>query len=312
MSFLEAKKRMMSVKGTSPIEALEYNSAYTYSKHFDESNAYKKGILLQKDFSETEIDTRIINIDKSVYERRIQFKPHTKIEEGDYIYYPDIDRYYIVKEFQFNSIVPYAIATECNQILRCKYFGRDIPCYMENSSYGSKGVVTNQPYYSDFDSRGVILVQKNEITKKIYNGMRFIFNNSKEDIYQIAKVNGVFTKGYYQMVCRYTKYLQEDDLENNYAFNIDLENKQQDIVTYKIKGEEVVKLGEEYTYELEGYTGVVTWKIDEYSDENNIATIVSTTDNSCNIEMNEADIVQIEARDDSDKLLAILTVYIIE
>jgi len=201
-------------------------------------------------------------------------------------------------------------------MLRSRYFNRDIPCVFKNSSYGSKGLVYNQSFYSDFDSRGVITVQKNALTQKIFNGMRYCFEHSKEDIYQVAKVNAVFDKGIYSIVCKNTRYVQEDDIENNYAFNSCLDyDDDRDLTEMKIVrilGKDFIKIGDIQQFIIEGYDNTdVTFSLDEYTVDMNIATIIESSDKMCKIKGLKEDVAQLEARNSEGTLLAVFSIYII-
>ena len=104
---------------------------------------------------------------------------YVKNEDDYYLVMTGIDNHYYYKNCKIRR---------CNQKLIWKGLKTTfIPCYITNSSYGSKGEVHNITQISDFDARAVILVGVNEYTNQIRNGMRFIFNHSKDDVYEVTK-----------------------------------------------------------------------------------------------------------------------------
>ena len=260
-----------------------------YNNHFHEDESYRQGSLIKSPNMEIEeTDFRIVNVDNSTYEKKIYFRPNTNIKIGEYIKVKDKDEYYLVNEFESNLLSPYATARKCTQILKYKGLSNDIiiPCYIENSSYGSKGELTNVEQESDFDSRGNISVQKNIYTDILFNGFRLIFNKSKNDVYEITKMLTAYSSdyfensGYYQLICKYVKWVQGDDFENNIAFNPRLENNTPTTNDIYVNGSDVVSLSSNQTYTIVNTTNV-TFELDSDTVAENIATIISQNGTSC-------------------------------
>ena len=219
-------------------------------------------------------------------DRGLNVSLDTDLQRGHYVKLGD--KYFMVtSKVDDHYYYKTARIRECEHYLIWKGINKQFPCFITNSSYGSKGEVTNIEQESDFDSRGLIFVQKNEYTDTIYNGMRFIFNHSKNDVYEVTKVQSVFGKscyeddmGYYQLVCKYVKWVQGDDFENNIAFNPRLENNTPTTNDIYVNGSDVVSLSSNQTYTIVNTTNV-TFELDSDTVAENIATIVSQDGTSC-------------------------------
>ena len=260
-----------------------------YNNHFSEDGSYRQGTLIKApDMTTEDIDFRVINIDKSSYMKKLYFRPNVSIKIGEYIKVKDKDIYYLVNEFNGDLLSPYATVTQCTQIFKYKGLpsGVIIPCYIQNSSYGSKGEIVNVEQESDFDSRGVIFMQKNKYTDLIFSGFRVNFNNSKNDIYEITKIitayNSNYFEGssYYQMICKYVKWVQGDDFTNGLAFNPKLEDTSSVSIDVYVNGSDEISIKANETYTVVNATNV-TFTLDDDTISENNATIVSQDGTNC-------------------------------
>lgn len=235
-------------------------------------------------------------------ERLIMFDKKFSIKRGDYIKYLD-DNYIILPRIdKDNLFFNTGKLTYCNNNLKAKSWGDvEIPCLIENSSYGSKGELHNNEYISDFDSRGIITCQKNKYTDSIFNGMRFCFNSTKDDIIEVTKKSSVFIDNCWQLTFKSVKYVQEDDLENNYAFNprLDGSNTSPNDEVYIITGEEYVKYNTESTYTINNKQNKeIIWSLDEDSIDGNLAEIISQDNNKCTLKVtSKEEMIQLIASD---------------
>ena len=252
------------------------------------------------------------DMSENLEDRALNVKLDTDIKTGHYVknegeYYlvmTGIDNHYYYKNCKIRR---------CNQKLNWKgLIISSIPCYITNSSYGSKGEVHNIEQISDFDARAVILVGVNEYTNKIRNGMRFIFNHSKDDVYEVTKKTTAYNSdgvnGYMQLTCKYVKWVQEDDFDNNIAFNNFLQDNVDPSIDVDLIGEEFVLINTSETYVMQNATNV-TFILDEDTIAENNAEIVSQDGTSCIVKMLKAKMVQIECRDSLGKLLKCETIY---
>lgn len=213
--------------------------------------------------------------------RTITLPLEVEVKNGDYIKYRseyyintnDIDYHYVYQSFK---------ATKCNQLLKWKGLPPEwtdgFPCHMSNDSYGSKQNRSSD-FISEIDTKMKIIVQQNEWTRQIKRDMRFIFNNSEFDIFRVTDITTSTKSGLISIIASKDTMRIEDDLENNLAFNEprihDVEKPKKD---YVILGEETVKTGRTYTYNVEPADNV-TFVVDD----DDIAEIKNTTGSSCDV-----------------------------
>ena len=279
------------------------------------SPLHHEGILIKSDFTEEVIDIKMTNSNSKPEVKHMYYSPISRVHCGDYILIDGL--YYLVQDIQNNLDLPYCVAVECNQKLTAKVWDREIPCRIENSSYGSKGEVTNYSQISDFDSRANIQVQVNKYTKMLYEGFRQIFNNSKSDIYEITKVQSVFgvsayrEGGYFNNICKFCKYVVEDDFENGIAYNYRFEKQESvDTPVIYILGEDEIPVNTDFTFTIINTNNVV-FSLDQDTINENNATILSQDGKNCTVEMLTKDVyVQLLAHDANGDLVAQYTFYI--
>lgn len=233
----------------------------------------------------------------------------TEIKWGEYVYIEgvpfivmsDIDNHYYYKGCRVRK---------CSRTIMLKGWDKPLPCYITNSSYGSKGEVFNNKYLGDFDARAIIIVGIDDKTKDIIEGTRFIIKHSKFNIYEVTKKSTAY-HDYVELTCKYVKNVQEDDLENNIAYNYYLENNsetQGNIVTLEGGEDDRILLNSTMTYTINGIDKCV-FILDEDTIENNIAEIVNFTDNTVTVKVLKPKMFQIECRSDKGTLLCTRTLY---
>lgn len=220
-SYFEVWKKRMNNNGGSVSQSILNNSKKIFTGNFKDDPSYRQGILRKSDLTEISIDTRIINIDKSTSEKRIQILPDNVCSLGDYIVYKD--KVYIVVEFEDNSVVPYAKVRECMQTLNLKGWNNPQPCWGTNSSYGVKGEIDTN-FFTIVDGKIQFKVQKNKYTDMMQKGTRFMFNNNKRYIYKVVECENILNNGIYTItVDKDVTYSEKDDEVNNIAYNEYLE-----------------------------------------------------------------------------------------
>lgn len=314
MSYLDIYKQELNIMGNNIKKHKRLASEYKMNKYFTQDESYKLGTYIDCNLEEKEIDTRIVNIDNSTEEKKIYLRPNMVLDKGGYIKYEnDI---YLIREFENNLLSPMCKCIRCNQTLMLKTWDKSLPCYITNSSYGSKGEIFNNSYVSDFDARSVIQVGMNKYISDIIEGTRFIFNHSKFDTYEVTKKNTTYNSkdgvGYAELTSKYVKNVQEDDLENNIAYNYYLENSSEtknNIVTLEGYSEDDrVIINIEETYTINGVDKCI-FSLDEDTIENNIAKIVNYTDTMVTIKALKPKMFQIECRNDEGILLCTKTLF---
>ena len=117
------------------------------------------------------------------------------------------------RDYDLNYVV------NCNQTLNWKGLDKPIPCWCDNSSYGTKGVIDNN-LIKEYDGKILFYTQFNEKTAQIKQDMRFIFDHNKDSVYTVVDINRVVTGNVLRLVMDKTEYQEgKDDLVNNIAYN---------------------------------------------------------------------------------------------
>ena len=97
------------------------------------------------------------------------------------------------------------------------------------------------------------------------------------------------TRGYYQLICKYVKWVQGDDFKNNIAFNPKLENSTNTTtptpIDIYVNGSDTISLSANETYTIVNATNV-TFKLDSDTVAENGATIISQNGTSCIVKAN--------------------------
>lgn len=220
-SYFDVWKKRMNNNGGSVTQSILNDSKKIYALNFKDDPSYKSGILRKSDLTEIPIDTRVINVDRTVIEKRIQILPDNVCSMGDYIIYPN--KTYLVLEFEDNSVVPYAKAFQCIQTINLKGWDKPQPCWGTNSSYGVKGEIDTN-FFTLIDGKIQFKIQKNKYTDMIDLGTRLLFNHKKRHVYNVVECEDVLTENTYIITVKKTEFLEgKDDLVNNIAYNEYLE-----------------------------------------------------------------------------------------
>ena len=245
MGFMDSYKKRLKVDTVN--RAIELDTEETLISEFKNSPAYKEAILLDENMDEMPLDIRLVNVDKSVFEKKIYLLPNTELEIGRYIKLQD--EYFLIKEFEFNSMSPFAKVRYCNQKI-VFVDGSFVPCIAEGESYGVKMVATNDVIL-DVDTKVKVTVGDIVKTRNIYPDFRMIFGNSRQGIYRVGD-STYYQKGLITFTCKKDKYIQGlDDLENNIAWQPDYDYENQANTNRSIEGAEKMLVGKECVYVLD-------------------------------------------------------------
>ena len=142
---LDAYKKRL--KKTSISSAIEYDTDEYIKRMFKDSPTYNRAILIDYNLNETPIDIRMVNIDKSVYNKKFYLIPGQVAKVGNYIKIKgnEEDEYWLITEYEKNAISHCAHVTYCNQRINFVN-GTFLPCVASGESYG---VLNNAPIYSN-------------------------------------------------------------------------------------------------------------------------------------------------------------------
>ena len=280
MRYFDAYKKRL--RAETMIQAMELDAADNITREFKESPSYRLATLVDENFDETSLDVRMINIDKSVSKKNFHFLPKTEVKVGQYI--KTEDDYFLIEEFECNTLSPYAKTTLCNQVLKL-VDGTTIPCIAEDESSGVKIVGTNDVIL-EADATIKVTIGDTPLSKNIHSDFRMIFGNSSHGIYKVGGVS-ICKKGLIVLTCKKDKYIQGlDDLENNIAwqpdYNYDDKAVAQTEIDYDITGTREILAGKEYEYVLTP-NALCSFAID-----NQNVTIKKTTTYSITVKCNKA------------------------
>lgn len=244
MSYFDAYKKRLKVDNLG--DSFKLDTIDNTIREFKNNPSYKSAILIDYNLDETPIDIRIVNEDKSPNYKRFHFLPETKVNVGNYIKFDD--KCYLVKEYEYNIISPFAKVVSCNQIINFAD-GNSLPCVAEGESYGVKMSATNN-ILLETDTKVKCTVGRNILSEKIEPDFRIIFEHSKQGIYRAGDTTH-YVKGLIVITCKKDKYYENlDDLKNNVAwqfnYDYDIPNK-----NYNIIGLDTIRVNEYSEYKLE-------------------------------------------------------------
>lgn len=318
LNYLDIYKSRMEILGGNPVGARVESSKQLINGRFEEDPSYREGRFVNPLQEHGLIDLRIINVDKSVEEKKIYLRPESYIDEGTYIYYDfnklnRKEKIYIAEEFEDNLESPMIKGLKCNSFLKLEglpqYFELGLPCNVTNDSYGSKTNLTNN-YINDVAVKCKITLQDNEFSRKIKHNQRFIFNNSEYDIYSVIDITTVTHEGIMYLICQKDKYLNGlDDLENGKAFNDHLNEVYKDTDTlYELTGKEDIRVGQVEVYTIAPLLSNIKYVIDDTT----VAEIVEEVDGSCAIRgLKKGEPFELTAIDGDGKVIKSRVLYVV-
>ena len=244
MSYFDAYKKRLKVDNIS--DSFKLDTIDNTIREFKNNPSYKSATLIDYNLDETPIDIRIVNEDKSPSYKRFHFLPKTEVNVGSYIKFDD--KCYLVKEYEYNIMSPFAKAVFCNQSINFAD-GTSLPCIAEGESYGVKMTATND-ILLETDTKVKCTVGRNILSEKIEPDFRMIFEHSKQGIYKAGDTTH-YVKGLITLTCKKDKYYENlDDLKNNIAWQFDYDYVASS-KNYNIIGLDTIRVNEYFEYKLE-------------------------------------------------------------
>ena len=244
MSYFDAYKKRLKVDNIS--DSFKLDTIDNTIREFKNNPSYKSAILIDYNLDEIPIDIRIVNEDKSPSYKRFHFLPETEVNIGSYIKFDD--KYYLVKEYEYNIMSPFAKVVFCNQTINFAD-GTSLPCTAEGESYGVKMTATND-ILLETDTKVKCTVGRNILSEKIEPDFRIIFEHSKQGIYKAGDTTH-YVKGLITLTCKKDKYYENlDDLKNNIAWQFDYDYDAPS-KNYNIIGLDTIRVNEYFEYKLE-------------------------------------------------------------
>ena len=245
MGYMDAYRKRLRAETMS--EAIKLDTDDNITREFKQSPSYKVAYLLDENLDETPLDIRMVNIDRTVFEKRFHLLPNTVVQIGQYIRVEE--EYFIIREVENNLASPYATVKYCNQVINFPN-GVTLPCIAEGESYGVKMTATNDVIL-DTDAKVKLTIGDTPLGRTINPDFRVVFGHSKQGIYIVGDMT-LYQKGLILLTCRKDKYIEGlDDLENNIAWQPDYNYEDSvNAENYDIEGIREILVGKTYEYIL--------------------------------------------------------------
>lgn len=227
-----------------------------------------------------------INSEKNEF-RNLCVTKDVNVKHGSYVIYDD-EYYLVVTDIDNHYYYKSCKIKKCNN--KVKWKDRtgviyEFPCLLNNDSYGVK-VLSDNDYIRTQNIKAQIVIQNNEVTEKIIPDMRFMFNHSEFDIYNVVDINKSITGGLITLTSEKSVLQVEDNLKENLAFSKILSSNNEEVkppitTEYTIIGDDSFKQNETATYNINPLIDC-TFYIDDFDSEN-IAYITSDVNGTCTI-----------------------------
>ncbi len=260
MSYLDLYKKRVSCDGNTLLEVRKNTSRNNLIRNIRSANGYYPATYKSSDNQMGDIDI-IVRSSASEFEKKIVYVPSDHMKIGTYVSFKDDftqkQHTYIIREINYTEQLPVAKVFLCNQRINLTSLKEPIPCFSNNTSFGTKGIEDTGRFY-ELDSKTRIYIQRNEHTNFLGLNKRIMFNN--EYIYRIVEIEDTIWNGMYVIVCLRDESYPMDNFEDNIAWNGDENIGKTDTL---IEGEEYIRVGTEQTYTS---NTLVTWEIDNIED----------------------------------------------
>lgn len=284
VSFRDSYNDMLKKRGGSVVDSTLNVTQQYIERHFREDPSCKAGFKLNV-FKNEPIDFRVSNtigsgnMDRNTDIKKMIFRPSANIASGDYV--KQDNSYWLVTECEHNSVQPKAIGYDCNNKLRLIVDNIATDVY----AYFLKGTFTIQDgeFVKLNDSNLTCMVgtyYKNIVDKFFKESKtRFLINNKAFKIDGIDDITGINKNhGIYTITLKSDVLNPLDDLENGIAYN---EDKPSLPEVFVINGKDKITKGIEETFMISPLKTGISFKLDDWSIENNLAQVVSQSDGKC-------------------------------
>lgn len=217
ISYFEVWKKRMENNGGNITQSRINTSKDFFNRNFTEDPSYKLATLKKKDIiiDDSDLDTRIVNVDTDVYKKKIYVRPDTNIEAGDYIIYSN--KTYLALSVEDNLISPCANSTFCNYTLKWMINGEyfETQAIVTNNTKYTLGITNLSTGFTEGSGMFGVIVSYNEKTKKIPLGERFIVNGQAWEATQLdhSSVPNVLSI----LLGESSKSTEFDDIDNEIA-----------------------------------------------------------------------------------------------
>lgn len=248
------RKRMESSGGSIKEERIK-DTEKLIIESFIHNPSHRVVKRISVDLVEELIDVQLINISKSVYEKRIHVMPNMKLSVGDYINFEHKGRkhVYIIDDVEDNSIELWGNATECKNTLRWidkEGILQEYPVVASYLSYGTKIFVSEGDFMDGISTNIDIEIPRNKITETIPLNLRFMLGNSEHGCYVVGDC-AVYQENKLKLTCKKDRFIPNyDDVKNGLCWNKDTTTPPITPTEYAISGQDSIRKGLESTYTI--------------------------------------------------------------
>lgn len=229
--YRDKMKRRLEYKGMDEGQSLQSNATEFANKKFTQSPSYRRmGVKSFKQPDLTEIDARVMTIERMGDIREILFRPYEEVDVGAYLTF-DNDIWLVYDKFGSAQAGKSKVLVEkCTEKLRWKdadenYF--EEYCVASATQLGSKANQgKNALEWNKFDVRLplgqiFIFVERNDKTKQVAMSQRFILGSNVYEVTGYDDVTSISADGYgyIQITVSVTTKRDADDFDKKIAFN---------------------------------------------------------------------------------------------
>lgn len=208
----------------------ENNTKAFINSTFASSPTFRVLDVVSTEFPDiTQIDARVVNVERLGSLREIIFRPNQGLNVGTYVKF-DGETWLIFDKWGSIQTKLSVLVQRCNRVL--KWRDKDgnlqtIDCIASASLLGSKGNQAKMDIeYNQYDVRLptgqlFVFVEANDLTRTIKMNQRFIFGNNAYEVFGIDDVTNVNKNGYgiIQFTVKATTKRDGDDFINYIADN---------------------------------------------------------------------------------------------
>lgn len=210
MNYLDVYRKRVGLHGSTVREVQANTSIREMERVFHQAMGYVEATLNQSEPIEV-----ILESTTNTLVMKGMFRHQSSIKSGDYISFRD--QTWIIRGVNRHLMSPQAELYFCNQVLNFRNVPEGIPCYVNNTTYGSKGTVLAGDKFLELDAKTRIYIQRNPITETLYLGKRLML--SHRYVYRITEMEDTVFPGMFIVTCQLEETNDMDDFENNIAYN---------------------------------------------------------------------------------------------
>lgn len=245
--------KRLKQKGENIGDVYKGNTITFINKNFKDSPTYRLLTVKSTEFPNiTEMDARVIEVDRSGELREVLFRPNESLNVGTYVGFDNETWLIFDKYGGEQSVTVKVVVANCNRVLKWKDKNGlivEIDCVTSATDLGSKAKQSrNEITYNKYDVKlpsGQIyaFVELNDKTKEINYNDRFIFGKNVYEVVGFDDMTLVDKNGYgiIQFILKIATKQYDDDFENHLGGNI-RNSKNNETVGQNETGEQGVEL----------------------------------------------------------------------